>query len=229
MVPDKNYIIGDSAHEEIVALRLEKFETQLQRLRSQDWYIIAGSMVAMGTFLGTWVFPLTTIACIGTSCATTAWTKDRLQMAREYNQALVEAIEVYKWAMKDNADIANKVRNPALQKLVFSLGPYLSNETLVTWRDSDLGNKSETAPAPTDSFLSRGFSYMARATGLAGETKLAVAVRDQFETLAKPEKTATWDYRLYGETGGEDLLLSLKSHIPKPLQSLSSTVFSMKQ
>lgn len=210
-VPAEPYAIGNTAHEQLVKLTLTRFEEQLARMHVQDRYILMGGMIAMGTFLGTWIFPLTTIASIGSACATTAWTKDRKQLAKEYNAALQDAVTIYQWAMCNQGNMYAKVRNPGLQALVFGLGPYLSDKTLKTWQDSDLGPMPEKKPASTGAWLLSGITSGLKSAGILGETALGAEALQRFQALTATGRMDSWEYRLYGETGGEDFWHSLRA------------------
>jgi hypothetical protein len=182
-LPDEpfNYHLG--AHLELITLQVTRFNTALNNLQAIDRGIFIGGALCFSAYIGQYLFPLAWLSCAGSAICAYNFAL-RAQSYTQYREAQEDLINIYAWAMgKDTGNHWYKLPLEQIQVLIRTLGPWVSSETIHTWKDEDL------KPG-----LVAGITSSRRQD-----------VPEEFETLltrlAVGTQATNWSFRLYGENG----------------------------
>ncbi|QRN02466.1 hypothetical protein GH742_00445 [Legionella sp. MW5194] len=201
--PDSDFDYQSTTHIKIVNQQVERFSKALADLQTVDAHILAGTGVAVVSWLTCGFLPLVTVGMVASTyvgyCA-----HSRKEYASDYKKALEDLIAVYQWAMGKNSDkMWYKLGTPELQNLIVTLGPWVNTDTIHTWRKEDL------QPSTLAKFTT------GRRTDVSEETER------QLLRLSEGIHMNSAQFRLYGEGSVDTLLSSIKDNAMEKITQLT--------
>lgn len=213
-VEGKSFDPTDPIHCQFLDSRRELFLSKLTPLQKQDYYILCAMISSTASFLGTWIFPLTTLGFGLSTALTTYWLKDRPSLASDYRTTLADMIKTYQWIMESSEDKPTILSNESVIQFVEALGPFLNMDTLKQWTPQELERASliiarkKAGAQPTQSWREWGGSFFGSQAAQPPENK---PDPHPFKKLEDPARLHSLSYLLYGQDGGLDILKAIRT------------------